>query len=260
MAKASELIKVLQSWVGKNEKDGSHKEIIDIYNSEKPLPRGYKVKHTDSWCATTTSAAAIKCAATDIIPIECGCGEKIKLAQKMGIWVENENRVPGVGEIVLYDWDDGTNFAKTDNKGWPEHEGMVEMVVGNKINVIEGNLNDAVGRRVLGVNDRYIRGYIVPKYEAETTQVATSITATKEVTRITMKMLERGCKGNQVTIFESLMKELGYYKGEIDTDFGSKCVEACNAFQKDYPECGTDGKPDGQFGSKSWNKLFSLVK
>ena len=168
MAKASELVRVAQSWVGKKESDGSHKAIIDIYNGHKPLARGYKVKYTDAWCATTMSALAIACKATDIIPLECGCGEMIKLAKNMGIWVENENRVPSVGELIMYDWNDGQNYATTDNTGWPEHVGIVEKVVGNTITVIEGNKNNAVERRSIAVNGKYIRGYITPKYEAET--------------------------------------------------------------------------------------------
>ena len=90
--KASEFIKVLESWVGRKESDGSHKVIIDIYNRWRPLPRGYKVSYKDAWCATGLSAAAIETGATDICPIECGCGEMVKIAQKMGIWIENENR------------------------------------------------------------------------------------------------------------------------------------------------------------------------
>ena len=74
-----------------------------------------------------------------------------------------------------------------------------------------------------------------------------------------MNALKKGSTGNDVTIFESIMKKMGYYDGEIDTNFGNKCVAACNAFQKDYPECGTDGKPDGSFGSKCWRKAFALM-
>lgn len=96
------------------------------------------------------------------------------------------------------------------------------------------------------------------KWEKEFRSKLTTKTEESEV--IKMKMLEKGSKGNQVTIFETMMKELGYYTGAIDTDFGSGCVKACNKFQEKYPECGTNGKPDGQFGKKCWNKLFSLFK
>lgn len=176
--KASEYVKVLQGWVGKNEKDGSHKDIIDLYNKCRPLPRNYMVTYKDSWCATTLGAAAVACGDTIMFPIECSCGKVIEKAKEMGIWVENENRVPNVGDWCVYDWDDkANNFKVTDNTGWPEHIGAVESVAGNKFVVIEGNKNDAVGRRELEVNGRYIRGFVVPKYAPETISKHTSVEA-----------------------------------------------------------------------------------
>ena len=70
------------SYLGCKESNGSHKKIIDLYNSHKPLARNYAVKYTDSWCATFVSAMAIKTGLTDIIPTECGCGQMIQLFQK----------------------------------------------------------------------------------------------------------------------------------------------------------------------------------
>lgn len=161
---AKKMIAWAQAWIGMNEKDGSHKEIIDIYNAHKPLARGYKVKYTDSWCATFISALAIKCGATDIIPTECSCQKMIELFKKLGVWVENENRKPNPGDIIFYDWDDNGNG---DSKGWADHVGIVEKVSGNTITVIEGNYSNAVKRRAIAVNAQDIRGYAVPKYEAE---------------------------------------------------------------------------------------------
>lgn len=163
---ASEFVKVLQSWVGLKEFNGSHKHIIDIYNSQKPLPVGYKLKYTDAWCAGTITAAAVKLGYTDIIPCECSCPRMIELAKKMGIWVEADDYVPVPGDIIMYDWNDSGNG---DNRGGADHVGGVEKVVGNKITIIEGNYSNAVKRRTLAVNGKYIRGYITPKYDAETT-------------------------------------------------------------------------------------------
>ena len=41
-----------KAWLGYNEADGSHRAIIDLYNTQNPRPRGYKVTYTDAWCAT----------------------------------------------------------------------------------------------------------------------------------------------------------------------------------------------------------------
>ena len=161
---ASKVVEQARAWIGKNEHDGTHKEIIDIYNAHKPLARGYKVKYTDSWCATFVSAVAIKLGYTAIIPTECSCGKMITLLQNAGIWVENDAHTPSSGAIIFYDWDDS---GKGDNTGWSDHVGIVEKVEGATIIVIEGNLNNRVDRREIAVNSRYIRGYGVPKYAAE---------------------------------------------------------------------------------------------
>ena len=47
--------------------------------------------------------------------------------------------------------------------------GVVENCNGNTITVIEGNKSNAVGRRTLEVNGRYIRGYGVPDFSKKAT-------------------------------------------------------------------------------------------
>lgn len=162
------------SYIGCKEANGSHRQIIDIYNGHKPLARGYTMKYTDAWCATFVSAMAIKCGLTDIIPTECGCGQMIQLFQKLGAWQENDAHVPQPGDVIFYDWDDS---GVGDNTGWPDHVGIVESVSGSDIKVIEGNMSDAVGRRTLKVNGRYIRGYGVPKFKDGSNSAGTSAAA-----------------------------------------------------------------------------------
>jgi hypothetical protein len=167
------IVKQAQSWIGCKESDGSHRKIIDIYNAHKPLARGYAVKYTDAWCATFVSAVSIKCGYTAIIPTECGCPNMIQLFQRLGEWQENDAYVPSPGDVIFYDWQDS---GLGDNTGSPDHVGIVEKVSGNTITVIEGNKNDAVGKRTLQVNERYIRGYGVPKY-TDNSSSATTATA-----------------------------------------------------------------------------------
>ena len=165
------VVGIMQGWVGLKRSDRSHAPIIDTYNGRTPRPRGYKVSYTDAYCATTTSAAAIKAGFTDIIPVECSCYYLIEKAKAMGIWQENDAYIPAPGDEVLYDWDDGANFATTDCTGTPEHVGMVEAVSGNTIKVMEGNMSGGVvGRRNLQVNGRYIRGFICPNYASKATE------------------------------------------------------------------------------------------
>lgn len=172
---ASKIVEQAKAWLGKKESDGSHKAIIDVYNAHKPLARNYKVKYTDAWCATFVSAVAIKCGYTDIIPTECSCQNMIALFKEMGCWIENENRTPKAGDVIFYDWQDS---GSGDNKGWSDHVGIVEKVSGGVITVIEGNYSNAVKRRTLNVNGKYIRGYGVPKYDAEPTAAPSTTTQT----------------------------------------------------------------------------------
>lgn len=157
----NQFVKMAASFIGCKESNGTHKKIIDIYNNHKPLARGYKVKYTDSWCATFVSAMAIKCNLTGIIPTECSCGQMIDLFKKQGAWQEKDAYKPLPGDIIFYDWQDS---GKGDNTGWSDHVGIVEKVNGSTITVIEGNKSDSVSRRTLQVNGRYIRGYGVPKF------------------------------------------------------------------------------------------------
>lgn len=156
------IVNVMLSWLGCKEGDSTHRRIIDIYNSHKPLARGYKVKYTDAWCATTVSAAAIMCGYTDIIPTECSCQKMIELFKTKGIWVENDAYVPKPGDIIFYDWQDS---GVGDNVGVSDHVGVVEKCESNIIVVDEGNKNDGVERRSIQVNGKYIRGFGVPKYD-----------------------------------------------------------------------------------------------
>lgn len=160
------VVSIAQSYIGCKESDGSHRKIIDLYNSHKPLARGYAMKYTDAWCSTFASAVAIAAGLTDIIPTECGCEKHIQLFKNIGSWQENDAYVPSPGDYVFYDWDDS---GAGDCTGSADHVGIVEKVSGQTITVIEGNYSNSVKRRNIAVNGRYIRGYGVPKYSSKAT-------------------------------------------------------------------------------------------
>ena len=191
---AEKVLELARAWIGKNEADGSHKEIIDIYNAHLPLARGYKVKYTDSWCATFVSAVAIKLGYTDIIPTECGCEKMIDSFKAINRWIENENRTPKPGNIIFYDYQDKEDYENTDCVGWSDHVGIVESVSDGIITLIEGNYDDAVKRRNLAVNGRYIRGYGVPNYDSE--KYITSENTNKKTVEEIAKEVIAGLWGN----------------------------------------------------------------
>lgn len=158
------IAQLAKSWIGIKESDGSHRAIVDLYNSYLPHPSGYALKYTDSWCAATVSALAIRLGLTNKIPIECSCPRMLSIAKQWGIWQESDSYHPNVGDIIMYDWHDS---GGGDNVGVPDHVGIVVSIHPGmeSFTVVEGNKSDAVGTRDLAVNARYIRGYICPRYE-----------------------------------------------------------------------------------------------
>ncbi len=169
------VVDIAVSYLGCKESDGSHKKIIDLYNSHKPLARGYAVKYTDAWCSTFASAVAIAAGLTDIIPTECGCEKHIALFKGLGAWVENDAYVPKPGDYIFYDWQDS---GAGDCTGGADHVGIVTEVNGSTITVIEGNISDAVGYRHIAVNGRYVRGFGVPKYSTKAGGTSTGNSST----------------------------------------------------------------------------------
>lgn len=158
------VVEQAEKWIGLKATNKSNDIILRTYNENKPLPRGYKVKQGDNWCATFASAVFIALGYNDIFPIECSCGQMIDKAKTMGIWIENDTYVPNLGDCILYDWDDN---GKGDDTGWPDHVGIVTYVnqSAGYIVVTEGNYSKSVKKRTININGKYIRGYITPKFD-----------------------------------------------------------------------------------------------
>jgi hypothetical protein len=155
-------IDTAENYLGYKEANGSHKEIIDLYNGHEPLAQGYAVSYEDSWCATYVSAAAIQAGLTEIIPTECGCQRQIGLFQQLGTWQEADDYKPLPGDIIYYCRNNTDPVG--DCIGWSDHVGIVVGTNGNRMKVIEGNYGDAVGYRYLKVDATIIRGYGTPDY------------------------------------------------------------------------------------------------
>ena len=156
-----EVVRTAEGWLGANEKDGSHREIIDLYNAHTPLARGYAVTYEDAWCAAFDSVVAIQCGLTDIIPTECGCTPQIELFREMGAWEEADDYVPLPGDLIYYHWN---CLELEDCKKRSDHVGIVVGTLGPFIKVIEGNKDNDVSYRITKVDASDIRGYGVPDY------------------------------------------------------------------------------------------------
>lgn len=169
--KRKDVVKTINALSGAS----GHKKVLEIYNKQKPLPRGYTVKPTDAWCATTVSAVFILNNYKKFV--ECSCIQMVEKAKAAGLWVEDDNFMPQAGDVILYDWQDS---GKGDDKGAPDHVGIIIDVNGDTFTVREGNFKGGIGNRTMKRNSKYIRGFICPKYEAET-QLKSTTEIAKEV-------------------------------------------------------------------------------
>lgn len=223
----------------------SHKRIIDTYNSYLPHPRNYIVTYNDDWCATFVSAISLLCGFEDIIPIECSCSKQLELFKKLDSFVENDKYVPSIGDIIYYDWNDGVDYASTDNRGSPDHVGIVHSVTGTTIRIIEGNSGaySKVLYRDISINGRYIRGFTTPKYS--------KFVSVENVCSVLLPVLSYGSKGNPVKSLQTLLNNKIGAKLIIDGSFGPATKKAVLNFQ--YKE---KIEQDGVVGSNTWKKFF----
>ena len=159
-----QVVATAESWLGAKEEDGSHRPIIDLYNSHEPLAVGYTVQYTDSWCSAFVSAVSIECGLTEIIPTECGCERHIGLFQELGVWEEQDHAIPLPGDLIFYDWNMEERGECT---GWSDHVGIVAGTKWPFIKVIEGNYKDAVSYRCLLIDNVHIRGFAKPDYASQ---------------------------------------------------------------------------------------------
>lgn len=249
-----------RSWLGRKEADGSHREIIDVYNSIKPLPNGYRMSYTDPWCAAFVSAVAWKCDLTSIIIPSASCPDMVSKYQRIGRWMEDDNYLPQMGDIVFYDWDDS---GSGDNAGVPDHVGIVTDVYAGSYNIIEGNSSDMVKIRTMQRNARYIRGFGLPDYAAaaeeeaeddpgEGTETPVTEPETPEVQILpigvkvsefvlSFHVLQQGAgMGNlsalreEVRAVQRQLKSLGFDVGRygLDGEFGGDTRKAVCAYQR----------------------------
>lgn len=233
---------------GAKQGSAGHKEILKIFN-DSGLCKRYKMTVNDAWCATTASAAYIKAGLTKIFPcVECSCGRMIELAKKAGIWQEKDDYKPKVADLIMYDWNDN---GVGDDKGAPEHVGIVVSVVNGMIKVFEGNKDNACGYRNIAVNSRYIRGFITPDF--------TSI-ATKEAPILDKTGIKKGDRSLAVLALKQMLmladkKKLISVNVDNNTAFGSGTEKAVNLILKKLGY-----KETGVAGENFIKKLGELVK
>ena len=197
-------------WLGTKEGTKEHLELLAVYNSIKPLPRGYHMTDKDPWCAAFVSAAAVLAGEGEAYPMECSCSRIIEKAREMKIWVEDDRYVPLLADWVLYDWQ---SEAEGDCSGAPDHVGIVIGRDADVLLVAEGNYDNMVKLQKIPVNYGKIRGYVCPKLEEETAMRYHTLEEVPGYARATIEKLTKdgslkGISGDDLGLTEELIRIL----------------------------------------------------
>lgn len=164
------VVSIIGAWVGGTKGSPKHLDILATYNGHKPLARGYAVKASDAYCATTVSAAYIQAGISDYTGTECGVERFVQIAKAKGIWTESDAHVPMLGDACVYDWDDS---GSGDCVGAGDHIGIVSAAGSDTFTVVEGNMSGGkVGKRQVPLNGKFIRGFITPDFAAIAAQLS----------------------------------------------------------------------------------------
>lgn len=139
---------------------------------------------------------------------------------------------PKAGDIVIYDWG---------------HTGIVtEVISSTAVRAVEGNTSATI----VGSQDN---GGGVYERSRQRSKVSAYIRPYKEDEKVTvtLNVLRRGSKGEQVKALQQLLNACGYSCGKADGDFGSGTESALKKYQK-----AKNLSADGICGQATWSALL----
>lgn len=151
---------------------------------------------------------------------------------------------PRIGDLVLFEFN---------RAGRANHIGILEKInADGTYTCIEGNTsssNDTNGGSVMRRvrKKSLIRGFARPNYDANTKPT----TKGGNTVTITLSVLQKGSKGEEVKTLQILLNGFGYNCGKVDGDFGNGTLTAVKKYQ-------TAKKltADGVVGANTWNSLL----
>ena len=155
------VLRAAASLVGVRGGTAAHHQLVNDYNSVKPLPVGYAVKTTDDWCDIFVTTVFQREGLSGLIGRECGVERHIQIFKRLGIWNEDGTTTPKAGDIITFNWDQNSQ----QNNGFADHIGIVESVSNGIIHTIEGNSNNQVRRNTYRIGHGNIRGFATPRYQ-----------------------------------------------------------------------------------------------
>lgn len=155
------ILRAAASLVGVRGGSAAHHQLVNDYNSVRPLPVGYAVKNSDDWCDIFVTTVFQREGLSGLIGRECGVERHIQIFKHLGIWNEDGSSTPKAGDIITFNWDQNSQ----PNNGFADHIGIVESVSNGFIHTIEGNSNDQVRRNTYRIGHGNIRGFASPRYQ-----------------------------------------------------------------------------------------------
>ena len=126
------------------------------------------------------------------------------------------------------------------------------------------NYKDAVRRRKLAINGRYIRGYITPKYTDNTisyvppSKTDTTVKSERSGYMFNPEVVKNGCKGTSVLLVQEILKSRGFKGSDgkdlsLDREAGSNTIYAIKQYQKSRGLT-----VDGVCGTNTWKDLIAI--
>ena len=245
------VVRRAESLLGLQEADGSHRRILEAYNSIAPLPRGYRMRSEDPWCAAFVSAVGQMEGLSAVLLPECACEAMLALYRARGL-ARRDSGGLRPGDLVFYDWD-GDAIA--------DHVGLAAGTDGDGIEVIEGNSGDAVRRRRVPRDWPFLCGFACPDYAsaADLDGGMTPEAAPEEVpdTAVFLPTLAFGARGESVRAMQGILIARGCSCGPdgADGDFGANTAAALRRFQRE-----AELAADGVCGAATWKQLLGVSK
>ena len=155
------ILRAAASLVGVRGGTAAHQQLVNDYNSVRPLPVGYAVKNSDDWCDIFVTTVFQREGLSGLIGRECGVERHIQIFKRLGIWNEDGTTTPKAGDLITFNWDQNSQ----PNNGFADHIGIVESVSNGIIHTIEGNSNNQVRRNTYRIGHGNIRGFATPRYQ-----------------------------------------------------------------------------------------------
>lgn len=156
------------------------------------------------WCCCFVSWVANQCGIMgSLIPKSMSCTETMNWFKNKGQFKARGSYTPQKGDLIFYNWSGKSNPA--------EHIGIIKSVNGSTLEVIEGNINNAVGIRNISKTKSTIIGYGLPAYDNSSSNAMQSIKYVKGTdghlsvrtgAGTSYTKVDRIAEGSQVTVYD----------------------------------------------------------